>query len=167
MKIQISRLLTLILSLTVLLSACGGIEVEADFECPVTERPDPAFIPPEYYEGKEPFEGAFWYGSEGLWTMLLEEAGSELPLSEDGFIQKLFWWADGYVYSEEPMPEFLLLGERLDTNAPVIESTEATNAFSEYGSSILTGVAIPTEGCWQISGRYRGETLSFVVEVVP
>jgi hypothetical protein len=164
---DIARKTLLLFTFALLLSSCGSTAPAAGFACPVTERPEPAFVPPAYYEGQEPFEGAFWFGGNGLWTMLRDEAWSELPLSDDGYIQKLFWWADGYNYMEDPEPSFLLLGERLDGEAQMIESREATNAFSEYGSSILTGVAIPTEGCWQFSGSYQGETLSFVVEVKP
>jgi len=36
--------------------------------CPVTQPPDPPYTPPPPYSAPE--EGAFWYGSEALWTML-------------------------------------------------------------------------------------------------
>jgi len=32
---------------------------------------------------------------------------------------------------------------------------------------MLVGVDIPTIGCWEITGRYAGHTLSFVVWVAP
>jgi hypothetical protein len=167
MKRQMRGSLILFISVAVLLTGCGAVIAGDDHPCPVTTQPEPAFIPPPYYEGQAPFEGAFWFGGDGLWTMLRDEAWSDLPLSQDGYVQKLFWWADGYVWDEEPNPVFLLRGERLDGKAAMIESEEATNAFSEYGSSILTSAAIPTEGCWQFSGSYQGESLSFVVEIKP
>lgn len=42
----------------------------------------------------------------------------------------------------------------------------ATNAIidSERGA-MLTGVHVPTPGCWEITGDYEGDKLSFVVWV--
>jgi hypothetical protein len=31
----------------------------------------------------------------------------------------------------------------------------------------LTGIDIPSCGCWELSGTYQGETTSFVVDVQP
>jgi len=33
--------------------------------------------------------------------------------------------------------------------------------------TMLAGVYVPTLGCWEITGEYRGEKLSFVVWVQP
>jgi hypothetical protein len=33
------------------------------------------------------------------------------------------------------------------------------------GSFMLVGVDFPTTGCWQVTGAYKGETVSFVVWV--
>jgi hypothetical protein len=32
---------------------------------------------------------------------------------------------------------------------------------------MITGVDVPTLGCWEITGRYRSHELSFVVSVTP
>ncbi|MQC25838.1 MAG: hypothetical protein DWG76_00085 [Chloroflexi bacterium] len=111
----------------------------------------------------------FWYGDQSLWTMLSVDGSWEaLPKDEHGYTQKTFWWADGYLWNEEPQPEFLLTAERLDAKALLIESGEITNAYTdETGSSILTGILISDVGCWQITGYYRGHELSFVVDVKP
>jgi hypothetical protein len=34
-------------------------------------------------------------------------------------------------------------------------------------SSMLTGVDIPTYGCWEITGNDHGQKLTFVVSVLP
>jgi hypothetical protein len=33
--------------------------------------------------------------------------------------------------------------------------------------SIMTGIFIPTVGCWQITGDYKGDKLTFVIWVEP
>jgi hypothetical protein len=33
------------------------------------------------------------------------------------------------------------------------------------GDAILTGIEIPQEGCWELTGEYQGSHLSFVVWV--
>jgi len=138
--------------------------------CPVTRESVPGFVPPPPYPAEPPgANGAqFWYGSAGLWTML-EPAGAwtGLPLGEGGYSQKVFWWADGYSVSEEPIPELAVTGRLLDGEAGPLIASEATNAFGDFGDAMLVGVAIPTAGCWEITGRYRGNELSFVVQVKP
>jgi len=136
--------------------------------CPVTQPPDPPFTPPPPYPSEAPYEGEFWYGTEALWTMLgFDGAWRGLPDHGDHYVQKVFWWNEDYDWQAEPIPEFKVTLRRLDGPAPVFESTEATNAFADFGSAILTGVEIPTLGCWQVTGSYRGVELSFVVQVEP
>ena len=159
------------LALVFLLSACASSSSLApDEACPVTQPPDQVFVPPEGYQGSrlEAYEGFFWFGTPQLWTMLPEDATwSQLPESEGGYAQKIVWWSEGYDWIEEPIPEFHLTGRRLDGEAPRIDSREATNAnTSDNGSFIITGVQIPSAGCWGISGEYQGAELSYVVEVV-
>ena len=150
-------------------AAVSGIQggQQAPETCPVTRVTDPAFSPP----GKEgvSVEGYFWYGSDRLWTSLpASGVWAELPRSERGYTQKIAWYSEGYSWLEEPQPELEVNGRRLDGNAPPLEAPSATNAYSEeLGSAILTGVNIPGGGCWEITGEYKGERLSFVVWVEP
>ena len=32
---------------------------------------------------------------------------------------------------------------------------------------MLVGMAFPASGCWELTGRYRGQALTFVVRVEP
>ena len=34
-------------------------------------------------------------------------------------------------------------------------------------NAMMSGIRIPTAGCWELTARYAGHTLSFVVEDVP
>ena len=93
----------------------------------------------------------------------------DLPDTPHGYVQKVFWWREGYVWNEEPEPNIIVSGERLDAKAPPLVGSQGTNAYaSDIGSAMLAGVDVPTPGCWRITGRYNDEAeLSFVVWVAP
>ena len=91
-----------------------------------------------------------------------------LPHNPEGYTQKVFWWRNGYVSTEEPEPELTVIAERLDAKAPLVYASKATNAYaSDIESAMLVGVDLPTLGCWKIIGKYGGAELSFVVWVAP
>jgi hypothetical protein len=138
--------------------------------CPVTVPADP-FTPPGPYELDE---NSFWLGTEKLWTVLRKSgvwewaphaAGHEhqvQPLTE-----KTFWMSGDYSWDSELYPELKVTGRRLDRFAPPLLTLAATNAFPGPAAAMLTGVYVPTPGCWEITGDYKGQKLSFVVWVKP
>jgi len=141
----------------------------------VTQPPDPPFTPPEPYGA--PLEGEFWLGSPALWTSLpADGAWCDLPLhdlasgqtgSQAGYTQKLAWWREGYDWQAEPEPDLTVTGRRLDGEAPPLMASKATNAYAaDIGSAMLVGVDVPTAGCWEITGRYGEQELSFVIQVI-
>jgi len=136
--------------------------------CPLTVPQDPAFVPPAPYDSLG-FEGYFWFGSSSLWTSIPQDSmWLGLPENPGGYTQKIFWWRDGYVWNEEPEPNLIVTGERLDAEAPLLVASKATNAYaSDIGSAMLVGVDFPTPGCWKITGKYQDGKLSFVVLVAP
>ena len=136
--------------------------------CPVTTPQDPPFIPPSPYDALG-FEGNFWYGSNSLWTAVRQDGvWYGLPHNPSGYTQKVFWWREGYVWTEEPEPNLIVTGERLDAPAPALIASMGTNAYaSDIGSAMLVGVDFPTLGCWKITGKYGDAELSFVVWVAP
>jgi hypothetical protein len=138
-------------------------------DCPLTVPQDPAFTAPEPYSPNAPFLTQFWFGSKHLWTALpIDGIWAGLPHNPEGYTQKVFWWREGYVWTEEPQPDLKVIGERLDASAPPLIVSEATNAYAgDIGSAMLVGVDFPTLGCWKITGYYRDSELSFVVWVAP
>lgn len=135
--------------------------------CPVTQPPDPPYTPPPSYSSPE--EGAFWYGSDALWTMLpLDGTWRGLPFSDNGYTQKTFWWQQGYDWQADPQPDLTVTGKRLDASAPPLLASGATNGYNpDLGSFMLVGVDIPTDGCWEITGQAGDQSLSFIVWVEP
>jgi len=140
--------------------------------CQVTVRPTHAFTPPAPYE-VDP--NAFWWGTEKLWTSV-DESGiwpwmPHKPGHENEvqpLTAKLFWMSVKYDWRKElNYPELTVTGKRLDGHAPPLLVTQATNAFPGPGAAMVIGVYVPTPGCWEITGQYKGEKLSFVVWVGP
>lgn len=137
--------------------------------CPVTVPPVPAFVPPAPYDTLNSFTDHFWFGTSSLWTLIPNNGvWGALPHNPDGYTQKILWWRDGYVWDQEPEPNLVVTGERLDESAPALIVSKATNAYaSDIGSAMLVGVDFPTLGCWKITGNYGGAELSFVIWVAP
>jgi hypothetical protein len=135
--------------------------------CPVTQPPEPPFTPPGSLAPLE--DGAFWFGTPALWTMLhVDATWHDLPLNKDGYTQKILFWREGYDPQAEPQPALLVTARRLDGDAPSLESTMATNgSHPDLGSFMLTGLDFPTTGCWEVTGQYGEQSLSYVVRIDP
>jgi hypothetical protein len=137
-------------------------------DCPVTVPQDPPFTPPVPYD-KPGSDQSFWFGSNALWTAIPKNGvWSSLPDNPEGYTQKILGWREGYVWTDEPKPDLVVTGERLDDKAPLVRAARATNAYAgDIGSAMLTGVDFPSLGCWRITGNYKGTELSFVVWIAP
>ncbi len=167
-----------VIAIAVLLAACGGAvagepatrEVDG---CALT-NPN-GFTPPEPFPPLPSANGFAWHGTAGLWTQL--EAGGAvwggLPWhvhdgeTEGHFGQKTFWWRDNYNHQEEPMPALRIVARRLDAKAAeVVVEGHGTHAITPSdGTAMLTGLELPSAGCWEITGTYQGTSLSYVVLV--
>ena len=137
--------------------------------CPVTVPQVPAFTPPAPYDSLNSFKDHFWFGSSSLWTIIpVNGIWNALPHNPEGYTQKILWWRDGYVWDQEPEPNLIVTGERLDESAPPLNVSTANGAYaSDIGSAMMVGVDFPMLGCWKIMGKYNGVELSFVIWVAP
>src|ERR1700693_5979555 len=87
--------------------------------CPVTKASDQRFIPPWPYP-KAPYPGGSWFGTDRLWIAPPKDETGRLghPTPPDPtFIQKPFWWRQGYDWRTEPQPKLRVTGRRLDSPA--------------------------------------------------
>ena len=143
--------------------------------CPMTPRPVRAFIPPADYRSAEPPpKNFFLIGTEKLWTEIGDSmvwqwrphaAGHEQDLTA-----KVFWFRDDYSWRSEPVPKLRVTGKRLDGAAPPLVTPQgpATNVIIDsWRGAMLTGVWVPVPGCWEITGDYEGDKLTFNVWVEP
>jgi hypothetical protein len=144
--------------------------------CPMTPRPARAFIPPPPYRSTEELPRNFFFiGSEKLWTEIGEsmvwEWRPHRPGHEQDLTAKIFWFRVGYSWRTEPIPKIKVTGRRLDGEAPplMLPQGPATNAIMDNSGrgAMLTGVWMPTPGCWEITADYAGDKLSFNVWVEP
>lgn len=138
-----------------------------DFQCPITQRPTPRFIPPEPYPEWPISTTHFWYGTDELWTELpINGVWDGLPYHDDHYGQKSVWWRVGYDWQTEPVPPLTISGRQLDGDKLTFESDHATNAYHpDVQSFMLAGIEIPVKGCWEITGRVHDQELTYIVQI--
>ena len=139
--------------------------------CPVTRAADHPYVPPAPYSAKAS-PGQFWFGTDSLWTALpVTGTWSGLPHytpSDPTFRQKLFFGRQGYDWHTEPEPRLTVTGKRLDSPAPPLLSDQANNGWVKpEQTGMVIGINFPTLGCWEITGSYQDDKLTFVVWVAP
>jgi hypothetical protein len=135
--------------------------------CPVTIAPAALFTTPAPYPLKAPASN-FWHGDERFWTMLPADGRwYGLPRNDAGLRHKVFWWYPGFDGATEPAPALKVTARQLDGSGTYTSQGPATNArHQDFGGwTILTGIDLPTAGCWELTGTYRGEMLTFVILV--
>jgi len=126
--------------------------------CPVTNASDHTVIPPWPYP-TVPDSGRSWFGTDRLWVALPEDG------TWRGYRQKMQWWRLGYDYHTEPEPKLKITGKRLDAPAPPLMA-KIDNVAGPI-PSIMAGLDFPALGCWEITGHYESDELTFVVWVAP
>ena len=105
-----------------------------------------------------------WYGSEVL-AVILPPDGIWAGTAKLHYRGKLFWWSYGFEPGMES--QLKVWGRRLDGAAPPAEVSRPSNAHAPSlgGWTMLVAVEFPSAGCWEISGEYQGQRLSFIVNV--
>jgi len=138
--------------------------------CPVTRAPAVPFRPPGLPERVKD-DTAVWFGTEKLWTSLRRSGDvwgwGPRPSGSSNLTAKIFWFSVDYDRHKEGNADLKVAGRRLDGDAPPLWTSPTTNALGDPYDSMLTGVYMPTPGCWEITGEYKGQMLSFVVWLYP
>lgn len=133
-----------------------------ELKCPVTQPPDPAFVPPSPWPAHPPGKNRFWFGDAGLWTAL-PASGSWAQLARG---EKFWWWSEEFDVSEDSTPDLEITARRLDGDAPAVQVMEATNGYHpSFKWAMLAGIHLPEPGCWEFTGQYQGHQLSLTVRV--
>ena len=146
----------------------GGQTTNAPSSGPETEQKGvcPATLP----NGSVPPDTTadFWgssdsHGNGKLWTLLWPYGVVVAPdewIEKDGSIGVKWPWYRG-------VPGKLKIeGRRLDATAPPLRADLST--ADSYGESGFqpSGIYFSTEGCWEVTGKVGGATLTFVTVVV-
>ncbi len=130
--------------------------------CPVTTAQATPFAEPSPSSPTR-----FWFGSESL-AVLINTSGKWQGMGADHhYRNKLFWWRRGYNGAIEQRPALTVTGRRINGEAATANASRATNAHSrDFGGwAMLVMMEFPAAGCWEVTGKYHGNRLSFVVEV--
>jgi hypothetical protein len=139
----------------------------APASCPVTLPPAVPFTPP----GEHELDNSFWLGTQTLWTSLRKsgEVWGWLPRADGhpDLTAKIFWGSVDFDYHKKEDYDLKVTGRRLDGDAPPLVVDKVTNALFIPRAVMLTGVYLPAPGCWEITGDYKGQKLSFVVWLYP
>jgi hypothetical protein len=134
--------------------------VGTPFDCPIS-RPNGNDPPPADIGG----EGG--YGNEALWTTLtmwgpdpgIVPAPNDGHLRPDGSVIEMKWAWYRYIPGK-----LTIEGRRLDAPAPPLKAW-VPDGYGDQGFQV-GGITFPSNGCWEITGRVGGGSLTFVVLVI-
>lgn len=133
--------------------------------CPVTPAPAVAFVPPAPYNSS-PLSGGFRLGSASLWTFV-SEAHDFSPLG-----YKVVYWHPGLSWNHTDETSHLtVVARRLDAPSAPIVFTHRANMVGHFSAeapdevAMMTGLDLPSGGCWEIAADYEGQRLSYVVSL--
>jgi hypothetical protein len=156
-------MICILASATVLATIAHPIQARSGSGCAVTAASNHPFIPPPPYD-KHLAPPDFWLGTPSLWTII--HPGTWKLGANNG--AKLPYWRQGFDAEKERDPRLIVVARRLDGPAPLVWSAWANSANADNtpaGMAMVTGFDIPMEGCWEISARYRDQTLTYTVLV--
>jgi len=138
-------------------------------QCPVTMAPVQQFVPPAPFSANLP-PGFFWYGAASLWTHVSSDPNWwRGPVGgTSAYSAKLAYWSAGFDARKEMDPKLTVVARRLDAAAPLIWAGHASAVWdpghrSTADELMLTGIDLPTGGCWEIAAHYKGQGLSIIV----
>lgn len=111
------------------------------------------------------FQRSGRFGTDRLWTVLpmngIWRGLTPKAFGEYAYSNKLPW-GGVFSYKDKNGP-LMVTGRRLDGAAPSFTETEPISGVH----GMMGGINIPVFGCWEITGRYNDEELSFTVWVAP
>ncbi len=127
--------------------------------CAVTDvrgqrPPDPA--QPSFNYGNAVIRVALVPKNGHLVAGRLTGGGERATINEDGSIDAKFgWWRAG-------SGRIRISGRRLDAHAPPLRAHVPAGYSRGFQA---TGLNFPTTGCWRVTGRYAGASLTFTMLV--
>jgi hypothetical protein len=79
---------------------------------------------------------------------------------------KVGWWRQGYDWRVNSASTLKLTGRRLDSTAPPLVAHEANAVGIRFPKAyMMDSLYFPAPGCWEITGRYGDDEVTFVVWV--
>ncbi len=155
--------LRLIVAAVFLISGGNQLKANDSSTCPVTKASEQTFVPPAIW-GAGP-----WFGTEKLWTRV--QMWEHWRKDQLGYyVPKLAWFGSTFDWTPEHWPKerslLTITGRRLDGPSKLLIFEGANDAYAPGEGPFITASAhLPTAGCWEITGHYKGENLTFVVKI--
>ena len=118
------------------------------------------------------------YGSEALAVTLPPDGALGITGPKARIAAKLFWRSAGFRPGMEDNLKVVIVNLHGGPNDAVVKDVTSANSVREdyadaetddawqNGWAMLTGIDFPSPGCWEITGDYLGQSLTFVVETV-
>jgi hypothetical protein len=161
---------TLVASLV--LAAFGQVDAAEQWKtvvpesCPVTRStPETRFTPPPPHEDFKATDSMFWFGSDALYVMLSSDGRWRGITSPSGTRNKSFWYRKNPEWRLEFPYQFKLTAKRIDTEGPMIAFPNVHNAIMGKEVAMLAMLELPERGCWEVTGNYKSDHLSWVTWV--
>lgn len=139
--------------------------------CRVTLPSDGVFEPPSTVSvGPSRTPDRFFFGTEDLWTVLPADGTWRglVPSKPGDFVysNKLFWFRSHAPFLEQDGP-VSVKGKRLNGPAPsFIETYDSISYPGEDGNAmIVMGMSVPVFGCWEFTGHYNDQNVTFTIWV--
>jgi hypothetical protein len=130
-------------------------------------------VPPAPYNAS-PLSGGFLLGSASLWTFVNTYDLSPDRSRPDGppYAFKLVYWHPGLNWHHtDETNNLTVVARRLDASyTPIVFTHRAgmvghLSAESPDEVAMMTGLDLPSGGCWEIAADFKGERLNYVISL--
>lgn len=141
------------------------VSTPVPYSCPVTSADD---IRPDH--SLDPFDdNASVYYADGLWVSIPKDGVIELSIDDVISFGPLTGWRSETItwLREDGVEGFVeVTGRRLDAHSDLTPQTPLSpqRQYVRVGT-VTTGLAFPSEGCWEVTGSVSDRKITFVVEV--
>lgn len=145
--------------------ASDGKQSPIPKNCPVTRStPETRFAPPPPHKAHAPEDPLFWYGSDALYVSITSDGRWRGIASATGTRNKSFWYRKNSEWREEFPYQFKATAKRFDSDGPMLAFPNVHNAIMGEEVAMLFMLELP-RGCWEVTGNYKSDSLSWVTWV--
>jgi hypothetical protein len=135
-------------------------------QCPVTLPTEPLYVPPGEEKAADPASGVFLHGTDALFTQLASDGRWTGIKSATGTRNKSAWFRKDAEWRHERPYQLVVTAKRIDAAGPMLTVPRVTNMLigKELEEvAMLLMLELPERGCWEVTGNYKSDYLSFVV----
>ena len=161
---RLAPVIASVLTLSLSARSEGALPPIPDY-CPVTLPAEPRFVPPPPHKDLGANGGMFWHGTDALFTHIYSDGRWRGIKAASGTRNKSFWYRKDAKWLDEYPYQLVVTLKRLDADGPMLTVPRVTNAIMGKEVAMLIMLELPTRGCWQVTGNYKSDYLTFVVWV--